>query len=71
MSVAWRELHSPRMGIRERAARRGTHGLRPEARICPPPYANTSSMAAMSCCMVAAVSFPMLEMRKVRPLILP
>ena len=34
-------------------------------------HPNTSSIAAMSSCMVAAVSLPMLEMRKVRPLILP
>ena len=31
----------------------------------------TSSMAAMSSFMVASVTLPMLEMRKVRPLILP
>ena len=32
---------------------------------------STSSMASMSSCMVASVSLPMLEMRKVVPLILP
>ena len=34
-------------------------------------YPSTSSIASMSSFIVAAVSLPMLEMRKVRPLILP
>jgi hypothetical protein len=36
-----------------------------------PIHPSTSSIASMSSCMVASVSLPMLEMRKVRPLILP
>ena len=55
--------------VRRRRVEHAGRRRRPRQMVNDQP--STSSIASMSSCMVASVSLPMLEMRKVVPLILP